>query len=271
MRAACSALLLFALATQVTAATTPFLAEVKSGDPDSNQSLQTLHGAVAFLDANGNGKPDASVPDEPVYLDLDGSNSVSYGDLRLTGYGPLASGTVVGVTDSDAGRALDLLPNAWFSTAGTTWILDVDGSRTISAPDIRFGDAPTRIGSTDSGLGQSLSRPASAQVGSLGFVGSGPRDILGVVYVDLDSLTSGGGRATIGDLRLHPAGFAAPASSVNPSDPSASDGRLAPAQDAGFRLLDGILVVLSLLNLAGLLFVVRSVNQLRGPPKNPFK
>src|SRR5437667_333930 len=74
-----AALLLLALPAH--AAGPAFLAAVAPGDADNNLELHTARVTVGYLDANGNGHPDTQ-PDEMLYLDLDASGSVTYGDLR---------------------------------------------------------------------------------------------------------------------------------------------------------------------------------------------
>jgi hypothetical protein len=282
---ALAALLLLAL--PASAAPAPFLAALKAGDTDLNQPLTTFTAKVGYLDGNVNGSPDAAAPDENVYLDLDGSTSVSYGDLRLTPFDTYAAGTVVDLANRDVGRALASVDySVWFAHAGESWYLDMDSSRTVSVGDVRMAaTAPGKVHAGDAALGTPLARPDGARTGSLGWWGSGPRNPTGALYVDIDIFSTGNGRTSAGDLRLTPAGFApddAPtraefeqAQHAGTQTVSASGSAAPPASfgsaPSAWRALDWLLVGLAVLNLAGLVAVARRLEHLRGPPRNPFK
>lgn len=240
----------------------PFFGEVKAGDGDVGVPFQSTHAPVAFIDGNGNGKADASDPDEPLYLDLDASGTVSHSDLRLTVFLGHGAGTLVDLADADAGRILTNSASAFLARSGSTWWLDLAGNYAVDVGDLRLdASGPVKMHAGDAGLGTTLTVGGSAQTGFVSLTEGSTSHA--VVYIDEDAYGNGGGHVTPGDLR-----FTAQTATSAASGPAAS---LVTPGESGWRLLDGILVVLAVLNLAGLLFVVRTVNQLRGPPKNPFK
>ncbi|MEK6984792.1 MAG: hypothetical protein AABX89_00200 [Candidatus Thermoplasmatota archaeon] len=242
-------------------AAAPFLSEVAGNDADINGSLSTVRAPFAFADANGNGRLDNVAPTEPIYVDLDGSNSVSYGDIRLAPFGSYAAGTRVDVTNRDVGRLLTATPG-WFARATSVWIADLDNSQTATAWDVQFSTgSPTYLAAGDALIGQQLTAPAGNSR-SLAVTTSGG------LFLDAESFTSGSGRVSPGDLRITPGPFA---SDDTPTPASSSGSSIVQANESGWRVLDGLLLVLTALNLVGLLFVVRTLTQLRGPPKNPFK
>ncbi|HEX2066757.1 MAG TPA: hypothetical protein VHI93_08095 [Candidatus Thermoplasmatota archaeon] len=278
---AAAALLLVAFLPTAHADATPFAASVEGVDGEMGRMYQAGRAAVAFLDANLNGRPDTAAPDEVVYLDLDGSGSASYGDLRLTAFDTYPAGSVVNQTNRDAGRPLALLHNAWFSQAGTAWVLDMDASSTLTVGDLRLQPMPAKVRAAEPGLGQPLARPTGAQVGAIAWTATGPRDPANAFYVDMDRFTNGGDRVSPGDLRITPLGLAQdgaptreefeqaqrllmPASTEDAAQPPAS---ISPA---AWRALDWFVVGLGILNLVGLVAIARQLNQPR-PPRNPFK
>ncbi len=60
-----------------------FVAEVAGTNPDANATQRSQPAKLAYLDANGNGRPDRIDPKEPLYLDMDASATISYGDVGI--------------------------------------------------------------------------------------------------------------------------------------------------------------------------------------------
>jgi hypothetical protein len=257
-------LLGFLLVPLAHAASAQFIADVGGNDPDANASYTNNRAALGFLDGNGDGHLQVANPAEPVYIDLDNSNSVTYGDIRLTAFTPYAAGTRVDLTNVDAGRPLASV-TGWFAKGADGWVADLDGSGTLSVGDLRFiGEVPRQAMPGDADLGLAL----TPLVGGHNFA----MTTGGGLFLDVDVSGTGGGRVSPGDARITPGPFAkdTPSTATGATTTIAPD-PLVKTTEGGWRLLDGILVALAILNLAGLLFVVRSVNQLRGPPKSPFK
>ncbi|HUR61778.1 MAG TPA: hypothetical protein VM286_05375 [Candidatus Thermoplasmatota archaeon] len=272
-------LLVFALPAQAASApvapVVPVLAEVQAADTDLNLPIQGFNAFVGYYDANVNGRFDGVAPDEPAYLDLDASRSATYADLRLSPFGGLPAGVPVQVGDIDVGRALLTPVNAWFMRAPDgAWVLDMDGSMTLSVADITFpSGVPTKVAAGAAGLGTKVVRVEGSQPGT---VSAARRDhgLADPVYIEMDASTSGIGRVTLGDLRITP-------------QPSFTDQRLAGTPDpvvdtaageaqgssgpSAWRALDWLVVGLVVLNLVGLIAITRRLNQLKLPPKNPFK
>jgi hypothetical protein len=274
---ALAALLLLALPAHADA--TGFLTTVAPGDADMNLELHTSRVTVGYIDGNGNSRPD-TVPDEMLYLDLDASGSVTYGDLRLSAFDTYAPGTVVDITNRDAGRGLTPLPNAWFAQGGGAWVLDVDNSGSVTAGDVAFAAAPAKVMPGDSRVGQGLTRPSGTPTNSYGWTSQGARDVAKTFYIDLDGFSTGGGRTSPGDLRVSPLGLApdnAPSRAEFEQAQKAAAAQpptAAPAagiSPSAWRTLDWFLVGLGILNVVGLAAIARQVNHLRGPPRNPFK
>jgi len=267
------------LALPAHALATPVLAQVKAGDADINATLENFQAGIGYYDGNVNGHFD-TVPDEPAYIDVDNSHSVSYGDLRLTAFAGHASGVSVLLADIDMGRPLAMPNNAWFlRTTDGSWAIDMDASSTLTAGDIVFpAGTPAKADAATPGLGGRLARVEGSQVGMLSSLHR-EHDADTVLYAEMDSFTTGAGRVSAGDLRLTPAAAAAGAATTTGTAASGamggSDGAAAPAAATSappaWRTLDWLLVGVGVLNLVGLVAVARMVNHLRGPPRNPFK
>ncbi|MCA1819208.1 MAG: hypothetical protein LC620_04020, partial [Halobacteriales archaeon] len=200
--------LLLALALPAHADGTGFVNAVAQGDADLGLELQTARVTVGYIDANGNTHPDTQ-PDETLYLDLDASGSVTFGDLRLSRFDTYAPGTAVNVTNRDVGRPLGTASGAWFAQAGGgTWALDVDNSGTITAGDVVFGAAPAKVMPGDPRIGQGLARPGGTPTSAYGWTATGARDVGRTFFIDMDGFGTGGSRTSIGDLRVTPLGLA---------------------------------------------------------------
>lgn len=278
---------LLLLAVPAHAAAGDFVTTVGASDPDVNRQLHTARATVGYLDGNRNARADAQ-PDETLYLDLDDSGAVSYGDLRLSPFDTYAAGTVVDLPNRDVGRPLATAANAWFAQAGGpggAWMVDVDASATVTAGDVAFAAAPSRVAAGDARIGQALSRPADAPTRAYGWTSADGRGAEAPFYIDLDPPTSAGSRTSPGDLRVSPTGFApdnaptraefeqalqrgTPTQAASTTSTTAAEMGSAPT---AWRTLDWLVVGLAVLNLAGLVAVARQVNQMRGPPRNPFK
>jgi hypothetical protein len=289
----------FALAGLVaTAWAAPALAQgsifavIAQGDPANGRTLAGLTAGIGFFDANGNGRADPMAPAEPVYLDLDGSRSVSYGDVRLTGYGGYPAGSTADVTNGDLTLAL-AAPQGWIaSTPQAAWYVDVDGDRQVSAGDVRLSGAfGSHVGASDGDLRTGL-RPAQQATSSLGRLGyldadsDGTHDATEAIVFDLDASGSAdAGRVTAGDLRLTPSGPGlddgptraefdqATGKSATGGSGSGSTGGVTivdhgeASQGSGWGLPETVLLVLGLVNLAGLVVLSRRTSR----PRNPFK
>lgn len=263
------AILLLALAA-LPAAHAALVEEVGGSDPDVGDALRMRHVVFSFLDANGNGKADRIDPTEPLYLDLDGSDDVTYRDLRLSPYGDYPAGSSVNVTDGDVGRPLNAL-SGWFARGTVGWVADLDGSLTLTPGDLLLGDgAPVAI------VQQTATGETLRGLGAAGFLGTGLAP--NVHYLDADVATSGGA-VSDGDLRLNPGPFAAKAApaTLPPSPtpgpapgpmpaPTPETAATAPARMDSWRPLDWVLVALAVANLAALAFLYRAQR-----PRNPFQ
>lgn len=200
----------FALLAIAVFALPPATAEgVPPTDPTLGQPLSATTSALTFLDADGDAQPDSEMPDEPVYLDMDASRDVSFGDVRLTAYGAYPAFTLVDVTNRDTGRRL-VVASGWLGVDDGRWSADLDGSRTTSVGDVRLdGDSPgTKLRLGHDGLGHRLESPASAVgiTGQLDHVDANRDGRWGVgsaLYLDVD----GDRIVSAGDLRLTPLGF----------------------------------------------------------------
>lgn len=261
---------LFALAVVLlpaSACAATLVAEVVGSDTDVGTELRTQRVPFAFLDANGNGHLDTAQPREPVYLDVDGSGAVSYGDVRITPFGAYASNTQVDVANADAGRPLVAAPG-WFARGNSGWVADLDNSGTVTIGDVRFtADGPMQVDGAQA-TGETL-----RVQGNAGTLATG--SLARTLYLDVDQ-NSGGGRVSAGDLRIVPgpmASDAAPAApAANPAVPGQTTtvtgaattpaGKSAPDS---WRPLDWVLVALAVANLAGLAILARAQR-----PKNPF-
>jgi hypothetical protein len=254
------------------------VAPVTGGDADLGTPLpSSFHFRVAYVDANGNGRVDSAAPDEPVYLDVDGSQTVSYGDIRLTEF-HYPAGTVVDLGNRDFG--LKLSGSGVLARAGSLWFADTDSTLTVSPSDVRL-DSFTKVLAGDADLGAPLDIPPSAR-GALWWHdadGDGRRGAMETLYVDMDPYAAGLRGVTVGDLRIVPgpfgvddyvregdlAGLVPPAAS--PEAPLQAAVPVAQAE-AGWRTLDWILVVVGVANLAGLVIVGRLAAARH--PRNPF-
>lgn len=282
---------LLALAVPVHAAEHPPLSEVGMGDPDLGQSLREASmAAVSFLDANNNGRLDVADPDEPVYLDLDASRVLGYGDLRLLPFLRYPAGSVVDLANRDAGRALASIPG-WFARDGTTWYLDSDSSGTVSIADLRFTDTIEKVRLGDPYLGKTLTGTGTSR-GTVAWSdpgNDGSRQALDPLYLDLGAVGPEGRKVSIGDLRITPQGMGldddanqtdvaaavatakatmappAPVTTAPSADATSAPGpALAPSE---WRTLDWVLVVVGVANLAGLVVVGRMATARQ--PRNP--
>ncbi|MES2154950.1 MAG: hypothetical protein V4510_07415 [bacterium] len=245
------------------AASAAFVSEVAGGDTDNGIALVLQHAAFTFIDGNANGHLDSAAPREPIYLDLDASGTVTYGDERLTPFGHYAGHTQVDLTDADAGRALAAAPG-WFARSNAGWVADLDNSGTLTAGDLRLGaDGATPI-ATAQATGEILR--VQGTPGTLFHMGQGAS-----LYLDTDSWTAGGGQVSPGDVRIIAGPFAT--EPVAPQPPASP----VPAQDStpaatahqaadSWRSLDWVLVGLAVANLAGLAMLAKAQR-----PKNPFK
>ena len=272
--------LLLAVLLTSTAAAAPF-GTVAGDEASLGKPLSTLNTGLGFIDANGNGRADVSEPGEPVYLDVDGSRSATYGDLRLTAALGYAAGTSVDVLNADAGHVL-ATPGGWFSTTPAgAWIVDLDGDRTVSLGDLRMAPFGGRVVASDADLRAPLQAAqqqvtSSARVGYVDLDGDRARDAAEPVYLDLDpSGTPGNGQVSNGDLRL-----AASGPGLEPDTPTraefeaalseagvetGADGSFARDQASAWDTPTVLALVLGLANLVGLVYVVGQVRKAREP------
>lgn len=257
------------------------------GDNAIGQALQLVQAPLRFIDGDVNGVP---TTDEPAYWDLDDSNSVSVGDLRLRAFRTHPAGAAVAVTDNDAGRLLTGSA-AWFGAASGAWYADLDASRSVTVGDVRMADAISVVaGASD--LGRGLDFPASGATPGRAAIADTDHDQRWdrgeAVYLDLDTASSPSQpTVSAGDLRLA-------ARSAAASDPSVTNGSASGAAgpggaedpdgaggadrgdasgsggDGGWRAIDTILLLLALVNLVGLVFVYTRLRD-GAPPRNPFK
>ncbi len=261
-------LLSLALCTGPAAALVSFVA---STDADAGAPYRPMNGRIAWIDADLNGQPGHTMPAEPIYLDADGSASVSYGDLRLTSYGSLPPGTGVGVSDSDLGLPL-LGTKAWFAaTDAGIWYIDMDQNVRVSVGDLRLQgeDAGTRVAAGAPDAGQTLNRQQIQMVESVRLGWSDPNgnnvvDPGESLYLDLANDAVSRTRVDVGDLRLAtrphqpavaPAADPLPAAPNDPDGPSRAEGDGTGAEAQTSPSGDGFTRVLSIVNLVGLVAV----------------
>lgn len=261
----------------------PLVTPVALSSPDNGRALAAVNAPLGYLDGDVDLVVDA---DEPAYLDLDASGTVTVGDLRLAPFGTVPAGTEVAVADGDASRRLERA-SGWFGQSGTSWYADLDGTRTVTEADVRIDTAPQRVAAGSPERGQALSFPTTALLaGSVAIDDAdrdGRHDRGEAAFLDLDtSARSGPPVAGAGDLRFTPSAVAAgePVSRAEFEDALRQLGVEAEpgggftgaasgdAGEGGIRGLDIVLLVLAAANLAGLVVVLRSS---RGPPRNPFK
>ncbi len=147
----------------------PFGSRVASSSPDGSFPVRSLPAAVSFYDVDGDGVVDA---DEPVYLDVSGSDQVDALDVRISvpGY---PSGSQVHATDDDYGLSplepLGERGNVTFQdsdessdlSASDALYLDLDGDQTVSTGDVRLTQADghlagSRVAAADADAGENL-------------------------------------------------------------------------------------------------------------------
>jgi len=263
---------------------------VAAGDAQQGQSLQFLSAAsLGFFDSNGDGRANARAPQEPVYLDLDGSRSVTYGDLRLTPVLSYPAGSLVNASNADIGHALTATAGWFAQTAQGAWFVDADGSRTVSDGDVRLASpAGARVSGSDADARTPLEAAQGnvASASRVGFVDAdsdGRRGATEPVVLDLDAAgASGAGRLSAGDVRLRVSGFG--------SDDSVSHAELQDAlSKVGVTSQGGtyqappatppppawgtpqlVLLALAAVNLVAVIYVFSLVRQ-QQRPRNPFK
>ncbi|MFA5943244.1 MAG: hypothetical protein WC876_02120 [Candidatus Thermoplasmatota archaeon] len=270
-----SALVLAALAPAASAWADP----AQANSPESGQVLSDLPAALAFIDGDGDGNADAATPDEPAYLDLDASQTVSYGDLRLTPFAGYPAGSMVDLANRDTTRVLSQT-TGWLGVAQGAWYADLDGGGRLSAGDVRLDGATagSKASAATPGLGDSLLMPpmAASPRGHLDHVDAdhdGRWAIGSPLFVDLD----GDGRASTGDLRLAPTGFGREEGPSPDEMQAAHDAALAAAAAANAASTKasapawaGLGVLIGLMAATGVVWLyLRS----RRPtaPRNPFK
>lgn len=289
-RTLAAALLLLAVLAAPAQAQGATFAVVAQGDPAEGRTLSPLSAGIGYLEANGNGRADPAAPAEPVYLDADGSRSVTYGDVRLTAQGSYPAGSTVDVTNTDLGLALSNAPGWLASTAQGAWLVDMDGDRSVSAGDVRlsgsFG-AHVLPGDGDVRTGLQQAQQATSSLNRIGYLdpdSNGRHDPAEAVYFDLDSSGSAGsGKVTAGDLRLQPgspgldngptrAEFDQATGKSSATGGSGSTGGVTLVNQGGkaassWGMPETVLLVLGLVNLAGLAVLYRRSAR----PRNPFK
>lgn len=288
---ALAALAVAALAFPAAAQSGGLATVVAQSDSGVQQQLQAMNTGLGYVDADGDARADGEEPDEPVYLDLDGNRQVSYGDLRLTAIAGYPAGTSVAVGNQDLALPLAGLPG-WFArtATGSAWFVDVDDSRSVSAGDVRLGATASRVRSSDSDLRAGLEAvqnqmPQGLRVGYLDLDSDGARDASEAVYLDLDVTGSPGiGKVTAGDLRLSPTGpgldngptraeFDQATGKTSETGGSGSTGgvtivdRESKSDGSAWGMPETVLLILGLVNLAGLVVLYRRGQR----PKNPFK
>lgn len=188
----------------------PYATQVLASDPDARLNVETILAPAGYVDANGNDAFDLAEPDETMYLDLDDSGTVSFGDLRLNGFFSYAAGSAADYTNRDFGRVLEPA-RGWFARdAGGAWFFDADASRTVSLGDLRItGDQPgAKVGPGDAGLGAALapvqeSLTPAIRVGWNDVNGNQRRDLVEAVYLDVNVDR----QVTPGELRLRATGL----------------------------------------------------------------
>src|ERR1051326_275535 len=197
------------------AAAGPIVSVVSAGDAQQGLALQFYGAAtLAFADSNGNGQADGQAPQEAVYLDLDGTHSATYADVRLTPLLGYPAGSLVDAANADAGRSLRVAPGWFASAANGAWYVDADGSHAVSAGDVRLtSNVGSRVAPGDADAGTALSQAqanvaVSNRVGFADANGDGVHQATEPIVLDLDaSGGAGAGHLSPGDVRLRLAGF----------------------------------------------------------------
>lgn len=283
-----AALLLLASALAATAQVPAVsFSAVGQDDAANGRILSTLTVTLGYVDANANGRADPSSPAEPVYLDLDNSRTVTYGDVRLTPLGRYPAGSTVDVTNHDLHLTL-VTPHGWVaSTSQGAWLADLDANLQVSAGDVRlsgtFGEhVDASAGDRGAGL-QAVQQatPTFSRVGYLDQDSDGRHDATEPLVFDLEPTGSAGsGRVSPGDLRLQPAGpglddgpsraefeaLAAQGSAEDSGSVTVVDDDPAGGRSA-WGLPETVLLLLGVANLAGLAVLFRRSAR----PRNPFK
>jgi hypothetical protein len=284
-------LMLGTLVPSAHAQATGFLSRVRPGDASLDQPLAPLDAAIAFLDANHNGKVDATDPDEPVYLDMDHDGTVGYADIRLTPFLHYPAGSLVGLSNRDLGFRL-ATASGWFAFSTTdAWYLDFDSSNSATVGDLRLSGTlfgtKVAVGNPDQGTPLSpaqawqtpTSRVALRDANSNGLYDPGE-----TVYLDMDAnVPSGARKVSVDDARLTPSAMVVDKDLTRADVDQAIAAALPVAKTTtgtytntlgsseSWRLLDWFLVGLTVLNLVGLVAIVRRLNHNHRPPHNPFK
>lgn len=276
-------LALLALAAGPAASAAALSETVGAGDAALGQTLVGRRATLGYLDLDLDQALDAAGPPEPLYLDADASGSVSFGDVRLTGLGDYPASSDVGPADTDNGRALAAVPG-WLASVDGAWYADCDNSMTVTAGDLRLATG-ARVAPDDPELGKALARSSlipTNQVDLRDADGDGRRDAGEGLYLDLDRSQA----VSIGDVRLVSGRTAAGSSGSTSAaggdgagaggdgdggddDPDAVETVPTRRGDGSLRGVDVFLLALGLVNLAGLVYVVRSMRSTR--PRNPFK
>lgn len=180
-------------------------AQIVSDASDGGAEFKLLPAKVAFIDADKDGRIDHGDQEEPIYIDAHDDGVLNRGDIRLTGHFG-EPGTSVQLGDADFG--LDILDtSAWFARSGDAWFLDTDGSRTISAGDLRLDGAEPgrRVLSSDGDVGRSS--PAiqttvdpSRRIGWTDPDRDGRVDPGEGIYIDLEYQSGTAQTTAVGDL-----------------------------------------------------------------------
>lgn len=248
---------------------------VGTNHPDFGKALIVANVKLGYVDANTNNAIDTD-PDEPVYLDIDGNGRVSYGDLRLTPYTTYSAGSMVDLGNRDYNLPLST-PSGWFAgRGGVVLAFDSDFSGTINAGDVRLNGTKVRAGDADSGQKLDMVQGSASPTQRTGYVdhnGNGRRDPSEPVFLDMDHGTqNGGGRVSEGDIVFLPGPFAtddwvsrAELEALK-ATPAGEPGSLTPSPSK-LGSFEWLLVALAVLNLAGLIYVVRELRK----PRHPFR
>lgn len=274
-RPAVAALALVSILVMPVQAQDSLHSRVVSGHADMGASLIHTPAKVGYLDADLDGTIDAATPDEPVYFDLDGNGRVTYGDMRLTPFGAYPAGTLVNLTNRDYGLIL-ATPQGWFAFRdGNLAAFDADFSGTLSLGDVRLDGTKPRAGDPDMGQTLVLAQTASPsqRVGYLDRNNDRLRQFDEPIYLDMDThLASGMGKVSEGDIAIRLGMFGeenhvtrAEFDALKTTPAGQPGGIAAPTGPGMFQYL---LVALALLNLGGLVYVVREVNRMK--PRNPY-
>lgn len=192
--------------TALPAAAQEFAAEVTPSDPDARGDLVSMLTRLGYVDANSNSIMDTTEPDENLYLDVDASRTVSFGDLRLTTFFNYGAGSYVDFTNRDFGRFL-AEPRGWFGldTAGVYYV-DADGSRTVTLGDVRTSGAQqgSKVRAGDASVGtplsliQEIANPPTLRTAYADRDGDNVHDLAEPLYVDVNMNK----RADPGELRF---------------------------------------------------------------------